>query len=76
MNDQVKPVQNQPNGLLAQIKADALKAKRESVKTQLKTLYNDYNKAVDVVAGIEKAITDLLATVGENQDNIRTLLAE
>ena len=62
--------------LLAQVKEDAAKAKRESVKAQLKTLYNDYNASVEVTKGIEQKIVTLLQTVGETEGAIKELLID
>jgi hypothetical protein len=71
--------ENQNNGgnksLLAQVRDEAAKAKREAAKAKLKTLYADYNKAVDVVTGIEQQIVDLLKDVGENEASIKSMLS-
>ncbi len=60
--------------LLAQIRDEAVKAKREAAKAKLKTLYADYNKAVDVVAGIEQQIIELLKDVGEDEAAVKAML--
>ena len=69
---------NQQTGgksLLAQIKAEADKAKRESAKSQLKSLYADYNKAAEVLEGIEQKIIDVIRSVGEDEAAVKALLA-
>lgn len=69
---------NQQTGgksLLAQIKAEAAKAKRESAKAQLKTLYADYNKAAEVLEGIEQKIVEVIKSVGEDEAAVKALLA-
>lgn len=70
--------QNQGNAksLLAQVRDEASKAKREAAKAKLKTLYGDYNKAADVLEGIEKQIVELLKSVGEDESAIRSMLAD
>ena len=60
--------------LLSQVREEAAKAKREAAKAKLKTLYADYNKAVDVVSGIEQQIVELLKDVGENEAAVKALL--
>ena len=71
--------ENQNNGgnksLLAQIRDEAAKAKREAAKAKLKTLYADYNKAVDVVTGIEQQIVELLKEVGEDEAAVKAMLS-
>lgn len=67
---------NQGKSLLAQIRDEASKAKREAVKAELKKLYSDYNKAAEVVEGIEAKIIELLKSVGEDETTIRSLLAD
>lgn len=61
--------------LLSQVREEAAKAKREAVKAKLKTLYGDYNKAIDVVNGIEQQIIDLLKDVGESEDAVKAVLS-
>jgi hypothetical protein len=70
--------QNQTSGksLLAQVRDEANKAKREAAKAQLKQLYNDYNKSVEVTEGIEAKIIELLKSVGEDESAIRSMLAD
>lgn len=65
---------NGAKSLLAQVRDEAAKAKREAAKAKLKNLYGDYNKAVEVVEGIEKQIVDLLKDVGESEDAVKALL--
>ena len=74
---QVQP-QNQTSGksLLAQVRDEATKAKREAAKAQLKQLYGDYNKSVEVTEGIEAKIIELLKSVGEDESAIRSMLAD
>lgn len=60
--------------LLSQVRDEAAKAKREAAKAKLKTLYGDYNKAVEVVDGIEQQIVELLKTVGEDEAAIKAML--
>lgn len=67
---------NAPKSLLGQIKAEAVKAKKDAAKAKLKKLYEDYNKAVEVVEGIEQQIVDVLKSVGEDENTIRSLLTE
>lgn len=62
--------------LLVQIRDEAAKAKRDSVKAELKKFYSDYNKAVEVVEGIEAKIIELLKSVGEDEAAIRSMLAD
>lgn len=62
--------------LLAQIKDEASKSKREGVKAELKKLYADYNKAAEVVEGIEAKIIELLKSVGEDEKSIRSMLGD
>jgi hypothetical protein len=69
--------ENQTTGaksLLSQVREEANKAKREAAKAKLKTLYGDYNKAVEVVEGIEQQIVELLKTVGEDEAAIKAML--
>jgi hypothetical protein len=61
--------------LLSQVRDEANKAKREAAKAKLKTLYSDYNKAVDVVTGVEQQIVELLREFGENEAAVKSLLA-
>lgn len=63
-----------PKSLLSQVREEAAKAKREAAKAKLKTLYADYNKAVEVVEGIEQQIVDLLKDVGENEEAVKAML--
>jgi hypothetical protein len=63
-----------PKSLLSQVREEAAKAKREAAKAKLKTLYTDYNKAVDVVTGIEQQIVELLKDVGEDEAAIKAML--
>lgn len=63
-----------PKSLLSQVREEAAKAKREAAKAKLKTLYADYNKAVEVVEGVEQQIIDLLKDVGENEDVVKAML--
>lgn len=63
-----------PKSLLSQVREEAAKAKREAAKAKLKTLYADYNKAVEVVEGIEQQIVDLLKDVGESEDAVKAML--
>lgn len=65
---------NGAKSLLAQVRDEAAKAKREAAKAQLKQLYADYNKAVEVVEGIEAKIVDLLKTVGEDEAAVKAML--
>jgi predicted transcriptional regulator len=68
---------NQNSGgksLLAQVREEASKAKREAAKAKLKTLYADYNKATEVLEGIENQIVELLKDVGENEDAVKAML--
>ncbi len=65
---------NQTKSLLSQVRDEAAKAKREAAKAKLKQLYADYNKAVEVVEGIEQQIVDLLKTVGEDENAIKSML--
>lgn len=60
--------------LLAQIRDEAAKAKREAAKAKLKTLYADYNKSVDVMTGIEQQIIELLKDVGEDEAAVKAML--
>jgi len=66
--------QNNTKSLLSQVREEANKAKREAAKAKLKQLYADYNKAVEVVEGIEQQIVDLLTTVGEDEATIKSML--
>lgn len=68
--------QNSAKSLLAQVRDEANKAKREAAKAQLKQLYNDYNKSVEVTEGIEAKIVELLKSVGEDESAIRSMLAD
>lgn len=68
--------QNGAKSLLAQVRDEANKAKREAAKAQLKQLYNDYNKSVEVTEGIEVKIVELLKSVGEDESAIRSMLAD
>jgi len=68
--------QNSAKSLLAQVRDEANKAKREAAKAQLKQLYNDYNKSVEVTEGIEAKIIELLKSVGEDESAIRSMLAD
>ena len=63
-----------PKSLLSQVREEAAKAKREAAKARLKTLYADYNKAIDVVTGIEQQIVDLLKDVGEDEAAVKAML--
>ena len=63
-----------PKSLLSQVREEAAKAKREAAKAKLKTLYADYNKAVEVVEGIEQQIVDLLKDVGEDEATVKAML--
>lgn len=63
-----------PKSLLSQVREEAAKAKREAAKAKLKTLYADYNKAVEVVEGIEQQIVDLLKDVGEDEAAVKAML--
>lgn len=63
-----------PKSLLSQVREEAAKAKREAAKAKLKTLYADYNKAVDVVTGIEQQIIDLLKDIGEDEAAVKAML--
>jgi len=65
---------NQTKSLLSQVRDEAAKAKREAAKAKLKTLYADYNKAVEVVEGIEQEIVELLKNVGEDENIIKSML--
>lgn len=62
--------------ILSQVKAEAAKAKRDSAKAKIKALYADYNKATEVVAGIEKQIVDIIKEIGDSPEDVRTLLSE
>lgn len=69
--------ENQNTGtksLLAQIRDEAAKAKKEAAKAKLKTLYADYNKTADVLTGIEQQIIDLLKDVGEDEATVKAIL--
>jgi hypothetical protein len=70
--------QNQASSksLLGQIRDEAAKSKREAVKAELKKLYADYNKAAEVVEGIEAKIIELLKSVGEDEKTIRSMLSD
>jgi|688.fasta_scaffold345461_3 hypothetical protein len=68
--------QNSAKSLLAQVRDEAARAKREAAKAQLKQLYGDYNKAIEVVEGIEAKIVELLKSVGEDEAAIRSLLTD
>jgi hypothetical protein len=70
--------QNQASSksLLGQIRDEAAKSKREAVKAELKKLYADYNKAAEVVEGIEAKIIELLKSVGEDEKTIRSMLVD
>lgn len=63
-----------PKSLLSQVREEAAKAKREAAKAKLKTLYADYNKAVEVVEGVEQQIVELLKDVGEDEATIKAVL--
>lgn len=63
-----------PKSLLSQVREEAAKAKREAAKAKLKTLYADYNKAVEVVEGIEQQIVELLKDVGEDEAAVKAML--
>ncbi len=60
--------------ILDQIKNEAFKAKKESVKAKLKKLYEDYNNSVEVTEGIKAQIVELVSTVGENAEETLALL--
>lgn len=62
------------NSLLEQIQLEAAKAKREAAKAKLKTLYADYNKAVEVVKGIESQIIDVVKEAGDDPETVKDLL--
>jgi hypothetical protein len=68
--------QSSSKSLLGQIRDEAAKSKREAVKAELKKLYADYNKAAEVVEGIEAKIIELLKSVGEDEKTIRSMLAD
>jgi hypothetical protein len=63
-----------PKSLLSQVREEAAKAKREATKAKLKTLYADYNKATEVVEGIEQQIVELLKDVGEDEAAVKAML--
>lgn len=69
-----QPAQGSQKSLLSQVRDEAAKAKREAAKAQLKALYADYNKAVEVVEGIEQKIVELLKSVGEDEAAIKSML--
>lgn len=75
MADENQTQQGGAKSLLAQIKAEADKAKRESAKAQLKALYADYNKAAEVLEGIEQKIIEVVKSVGEDEVSVRAFLA-
>jgi transposase len=66
---------NGNKSLLAQIRDEVAKAKREAAKAKLKQLYADYNKAVEVVEGIEQQIVTLLKDFGEDEAAVKAMLA-
>lgn len=64
------------DSIISTVKADLLKAKRESVKATVKKLYTDYIAAQEVVNGIEQKIVEELESLGESPEVIKQLLAE
>lgn len=62
--------------ILSQVKAEVQKAKRESVKANVKKLYSEYLTAQEVVSGIEQKIIAEVESLGETGDVIRNLLSE
>lgn len=75
-NEAQNQTQSSAKSLLAQVRDEASKAKREAAKAKLKALYGDYNKAADVLEGIEQQIVELLKSVGEDESAIRSMLAD
>jgi hypothetical protein len=74
-NTQNNAQNNGNKSLLVQIRDEAAKAKREAAKAKLKQLYAEYNKATEVVEGIEQQIVALLKDVGEDEAAVKAMLA-
>lgn len=66
----------QPQSLLAIVKSEEKKARRDAAKQKVKGLFTDLTKARDVVSGIEAQIVEVLTEVGESEADIRSLLME
>jgi len=61
--------------LLQSVQEDLNKAKKESAKAKLKTMFEDRIKAKTALEGIEDNIVTLLVSVGETEDGVRAMLA-
>lgn len=57
-----------------QVANEIRKAKKDSLKTKLKTLFMKYDEANEVLTGITQEITELLAASGEKEADIVALL--
>lgn len=62
--------------ILEMVKAEADKALRESVKASVRKLYEERQRAVEVINGIEDKIVIELSRLGEDPDAIRAMLAD
>lgn len=61
--------------ILHQVKAEITKAKREAVKKKLKEIYTEYLKTQEVLQGMEQQMVDLVASIGDKEENIKELFA-
>lgn len=61
--------------ILQVIQDEEKKAKRDSAKQKAKALFGDLVKARAVADGIENQIVDVLADVGETEEEIRAILS-
>lgn len=67
---------NNKKSMLEQIKDEAEKAKRAAAKEKLKKLYTDYNKASEVLEGIEEEIIAVIRSVGEDEATVKSILQD
>lgn len=62
--------------ILAQVKNEAAKAKRESAKAEIKKLYGEYTKAKEVLEGIEQKIVEIVSEFGDDDETVKSLLGD
>lgn len=62
--------------ILENVKAELLKAQKESVKAKVKALLTKHADARAIVDGIEDEIVIALTSVGESEADIRRLLSD
>jgi hypothetical protein len=72
--DNQETTQSTKASILSQVANELREQKKKQVKSDIKTLLEDREKAIQTLDSIDQKIVDKLTSVGESEDSIRALL--